>query len=214
MFTGIVEETGTIRSWTTDGKMVISASKVLEGTAVGDSIAVSGVCLTVTDFNKDSFAVDVMPETLRRSSLEGAKPGLKVNLERAMAADGRFGGHMVSGHIDGTAKLASVRSEGNARIISFSANDELLRYMVPKGSVAVDGISLTIADLVDSGFLVSIIPHTMAETTLNAKQAGDLVNIEVDIIAKYIERFFNRTQGSAGSDSSILEALNRAGYEL
>lgn len=187
MFTGIIEETGTLQAMTS-GSLIIKASKVLEDVHLGDSIAVNGVCLTVTAFDKNSFQVDVMAETLRRSSLGDLKKGSKVNLERAMAADGRFGGHIVSGHIDDTGTIASLKREGNAVWVTVDCSSSLLRYIAEKGSITIDGISLTVAGLTGNGFQVSIIPHTGAETTLLEKKAGDIVNLETDILAKYLER--------------------------
>lgn len=187
MFTGIIEETGTLME-IGNGSLTIRASKVLEDVHLGDSIAVNGVCLTVTNFDKSSFRVDVMAETLRRSSLGSLRKGSKVNLERAMAADGRFGGHIVSGHIDDTGTVMSLKQEGNAVWVTIDCSGRLLRYIAEKGSITIDGISLTVAALTASGFKVSIIPHTGSETTLLEKKAGDIVNLETDVIAKYLER--------------------------
>ncbi|MCB6993026.1 riboflavin synthase [bacterium 210820-DFI.6.37] len=187
MFTGIIEETGILMKMGS-GSLTIQASKVLEDVHLGDSIAVNGVCLTVTSFGKNSFQVDVMAETLRRSSLGSLRKGSKVNLERAMAANGRFGGHIVSGHIDDTGTVKSLKREGNAVWVTIDCGRGLLRYIAEKGSITIDGISLTVAALTESGFKVSIIPHTGAETTLLEKKAGDIVNLETDIIAKYLER--------------------------
>lgn len=198
MFTGIIEETGTLQAMTS-GSLRIRASKVLEDVHLGDSIAVNGVCLTVTAFDKNSFQVDVMAETLRRSSLGALKKGSKVNLERAMAADGRFGGHIVSGHIDDTGTVVSLKREGNAVWVTVECSAHLLRYIAEKGSITIDGISLTVASLTGSGFQVSIIPHTGAETTLLEKKTGDIVNLETDILAKYLERLM---QPAAGEENS------------
>lgn len=192
MFTGIVEEIGTIAGMEqngTNGRITILASKVLEGTKLGDSIAVNGVCLTVTDLKKDSFCADVMGETLRRSNLGALKKGAKVDLERAMAADGRFGGHMVSGHIDGIGEIASIKPEGNAVWYTITAPEKILRGVVEKGSIAIDGISLTVAKVTEQNFSVSIIPHTGENTVLSMRKTGDLVNLENDIIGKYVEKF-------------------------
>lgn len=187
MFTGIVEETGTLLKMG-NGSLTIGASKVLEDVHLGDSIAVNGVCLTVTHFDSSSFQVDVMAETLRRSSLGTLKKGSRVNLERAMAANGRFGGHIVSGHIDDTGTVISLKPEGNAVWVAIRCSSNLLRYIAEKGSITIDGISLTVATVMTDGFKVSIIPHTGAETTLLEKKAGDIVNLETDILAKYLER--------------------------
>lgn len=194
MFTGIVEEMGSIHSITKGSKsavLTIAADKVLEGSKVGDSIAVNGVCLTVTDITAGQFTADVMAETLRRSSLGSLKRGSKVNLERAMAADGRFGGHIVAGHIDGTGTVLSLKPEDNAVWVEIAASPNILKYIVEKGSIAIDGISLTVAKVTDQSFAVSIIPHTGTETTLLGKKAGDIVNLENDIIGKYVERLMH-----------------------
>lgn len=194
MFTGIIEETGKIESVANGNKsaiITIIADKVLKGTKIGDSIAVNGVCLTVTSISGNKFTADVMAETLRRSSLGTLKHGSKVNLERAMAADGRFGGHIVSGHIDGTGTICSLEREDNAVWVEIETPDKLLKYIVEKGSIAIDGISLTVAKLTDDSFSVSVIPHTGEETTLLAKKPGDIVNLENDIVGKYVERLMN-----------------------
>ncbi|MGN1206102.1 MAG: riboflavin synthase [Eubacterium sp.] len=191
MFTGIIEEIGTveqIQKGTQSAVLTIQCEKVLEGTQIGDSIAVNGVCLTVTSMQKNSYTADVMAETLRRSSLAGLKKGSRVNLERAMPADGRFGGHIVAGHIDGTGTVAEITKDETAVWYRISAENELLRYIVEKGSIAIDGISLTVAKVSDSDFLVSIIPHTQSETTLRERKVSDIVNLECDIIGKYVER--------------------------
>lgn len=194
MFTGIIEETGKIESVANGNKsaiITIIADKVLKGTKIGDSIAVNGVCLTVTSISGNKFTADVMAETIRRSSLGTLKHGSKVNLERAMAADGRFGGHIVSGHIDGTGVIRSLEREDNAVWVEIETPDKLLKYIVEKGSIAIDGISLTVARLTDDSFSVSVIPHTGEETTLLAKKPGDIVNLENDIVGKYVERLMN-----------------------
>lgn len=194
MFTGIIEETGKIESVANGNKsaiITIIADKVLKGTKIGDSIAVNGVCLTVTSISGNKFTADVMAETIRRSSLGTLKHGSKVNLEWAMAADGRFGGHIVSGHIDGTGVIRSLEREDNAVWVEIETPDKLLKYIVEKGSIAIDGISLTVAKLTDDSFSVSVIPHTGEETTLLAKKPGDIVNLENDIVGKYVERLMN-----------------------
>lgn len=202
MFTGIIEELGTIKRIAlqgTSGQIVIQAKKVLEGTKIGDSIAVNGICLTVTSMQRDGFTADVMAETVRRSSLSGANNGDQVNLERAMAADGRFGGHIVSGHIDGTGRIASYRREENAVWVEIETSAEILRLIVEKGSVCIDGISLTVASVSDTGFQVSVIPHTAEETTLLKKRPGDLVNLENDVAGKYVEKLLGlQTEEKAG----------------
>lgn len=191
MFTGIVEELGTIKKMSISGhsgEITISASKVLEGTMIGDSIAVNGICLTVTSMGSDFFTADVMAETVRRSSLKGATSGDKVNLERAMAANGRFGGHIVSGHVDGTGTITNMKKEENAVWVTIGADPSILKYIVEKGSVCLDGISLTVAAVSGTDFKVSVIPHTGEETTLLKKKVGSLINIENDVVGKYVER--------------------------
>ena len=191
MFTGIVEEIGTIRKidkGVSSCSITVQAGKVLQGSQVGDSIAVNGVCLTATSISGNIFTADVMPETLRRSGLGQLTGGSRVNLERAMAAGGRFGGHIVSGHVDGLGKIVGREKDENAIWIMISAPAELLRYIVDKGSITIDGISLTVVAVTDTGFTVSIIPHTQDETTLVKKKIGDVVNLENDVIAKYVEK--------------------------
>ena len=194
MFTGIVEELGIIRKISISGhsgSITIEASKVLEGTRIGDSIAVNGICLTVTSMASDSFTADIMAETVRRSSLKGAVSGDKVNLERAMAADGRFGGHIVSGHVDGTGTITNMRKEENAVWVTISAEPSIMKFIVEKGSVCLDGISLTVAKVGATDFSVSVIPHTGEETTLLRKKVGSPINIENDVVGKYVERLLN-----------------------
>ena len=210
MFTGIIEEMGKVKGLTPAGALTVEASHVLEGTSLGDSIAVSGVCLTVVDMTASSFTVDVMPETLKRSTLGSLRPGAPVNLERAMQAGGRLGGHMVQGHADGVGTIRSRSQVCNAVLFDIVADAEVTRYIVEKGSVAVDGISLTVVEARSNGFSVSIIPRTLAETTLESKRPGDRVNIEVDIIAKYVEAFIARRSGREG----IEDALERGGFLL
>ncbi|MDE6088489.1 MAG: riboflavin synthase [Oscillospiraceae bacterium] len=194
MFTGIIEEIGTIwhvRTGKNSCVLTISANKILSDLRVGDSIAVNGTCLTVCRFDSHGFSADVMPETMRRTNLGKLIPGSFVNLERAMSANGRFGGHIVSGHIDGTGKIMQFREEDNAVWVKISADPELLYYMIQKGSVAIDGISLTIAEISKEDFSVSVIPHTRQQTTLLSKKSGEIVNLECDMIAKYLARFQN-----------------------
>lgn len=210
MFTGIVEEVGrvqSIRREPANAVLTITASKVLEDVHLGDSIAVCGVCLTVTSFTSSAFTADVMHETLNRSSLGALKPGSPVNLERAMPANGRFGGHIVSGHIDGTGRITRIRPDGNAIWYTVSATPSLLRYIVEKGSIAIDGISLTVAQVTGRDFSVSIIPHTQGQTTLSARRVGDTVNLETDCIGKYVEKLLG------SPDVGITQAfLARCGY--
>ena len=205
MFTGIVEEKGKVRYI----QLTVKARKVLEGTRIGDSIAVNGVCLTVTSIQPDGFTADVMAETIRRSSLGSCKAGSQVNLERAMAADGRFGGHIVSGHIDG-----SMLREENAIWVSIETSPQILHLIVEKGSVCIDGISLTVARVDEAGFQVSVIPHTGEETTLLEKVPGDLVNLENDVIGKYVEKLLGiRKNEEEKKESGItMEFLEEFGF--
>lgn len=198
MFTGIVEETGKIKSIAKNrvsAVLTISAQTVLEGTKVGDSIAVNGICLTVTSMGSSWFTADVMHETLNRSSLSSLGVSSPVNLERAMQLGGRFGGHIVSGHVDGVGKITSVVKDDNAIWYTISAPSEILRYIVEKGSVTLDGISLTVARVSSRDFAISAIPHTVANTVLRDKKAGDLINIENDIIGKYVEKLSAHDEG-------------------
>ena len=206
MFTGIVEELGSVRRvlpGSRAGKIVIAAHKVLEGTRTGDSIAVNGVCLTVVALGDDEFTADVMPETLRKTGLGQLKVGDPVDLERAMAADGRFGGHIVSGHIDGTGRIREMRQEQNAVVVSIEAPAHIMRLIVEKGSIAIDGISLTVASVGATTFSVSIIPHTGEQTVLLRKRAGDMVNLENDIVGKYVQKLL---AGGAADDAPVARA--------
>ncbi|ERM91281.1 riboflavin synthase [Caldanaerobacter subterraneus] len=194
MFTGIIEETGTVKNIIhgTFTKIVIKCGKVLEGTKIGDSIAVNGVCLTVTNMSNESFAADVMPETMRASNLKDLKIGSIVNLERALQVGRRMGGHIVTGHIDCVGKIIDKRQEKNAFIFKIAINEKFAKYIVRKGSIAVDGISLTVVEDGYDYFTVSVIPHTMLKTTLGYKGVGDSVNIEVDILSKYVEKLIGK----------------------
>ncbi len=208
MFTGIIEEKGVIQNIHRDGNacvMTVGCRNVLNGTRVGDSIAVSGVCLTVTSVGSGFFTADMMAETLSRSSLGALSRGSAVNLERAMPADGRFGGHIVSGHIDGTGTVQSVRRDGNAVWYTIEAAPGLLRFIVEKGSIAVDGISLTVADVDEKCFKVSVIPHTLDATTLPDRRAGDPVNLECDIIGKYVEKLLTLPDADVSSGMQFPE---------
>ena len=211
MFTGIVEETGRIKSIRGGGDsavLEVEGSVVLEDVKLGDSIAVNGVCLTVTSHTASSFTADVMHETLNRSSLGQLAVGGSVNLERAMPADGRFGGHIVSGHIDGTGTIVSIRDDANATWYEIEAAPEILRYIVEKGSIAIDGISLTVAKVTDTTFSVSIIPHTSAQTTLSERRVGDIVNLENDIVGKYVEKLMKLEEPAPPvRESKITEAF-------
>lgn len=191
MFTGIVEETGRIKRIEVNGnsgRIAICAKKVLEGTRVGDSIVVNGICLTATSLQEDGFTADVMAETFRRNSLGECRVGDAVNLERAMAANGRFGGHIVSGHIDGTGRISSLKREENAVWVTIRTTPEILRLIVEKGSICIDGISLTVAAVGALDFQVSVIPHTGEETTLLKKKPGSLVNLENNMVGKYVQK--------------------------
>ena len=217
MFTGIIEEVGTVDRIAIGAEsavLTISADKVLEGTKLGDSIAVNGVCLTVTSLQGDRFQADVMAETLRRSSLGALGRGSRVNLERAMAAGGRFGGHIVAGHIDGTGTILSTRKEGNAVWVEVGASAKILRYIIEKGSIAIDGISLTVAKVDETGFQVSVIPHTGEETALLEKVPGDPVNLENDVIGKYVERLLGIQKNEEEKKESgiTMEFLEKFGF--
>lgn len=206
MFTGIIEEVGTIKS-SQRGRLAISATKVLAGTNLGDSIAVNGVCLTVTDLNDGSFSVEVMPETLRCTNLGMLNAGDAVNLERAIAVDGRFGGHFVQGHVDGTGRVLALAPEGGAIIMRVAAPSEIMRYLIHKGFVALDGISLTTIECSATSFSVSLVTHTRQQTTLGKKQPGDMVNLEIDIISKYVEQFTSRDKSGI-----TIEFLSEHGF--
>ena len=191
MFTGIVEEVGvlkSIRRGASSAVLEIAARTVLEDIHLGDSIAVNGVCLTATSFSPTHFTADVMHETLDRSSLAALRPGSRVNLERAMAANGRFGGHIVAGHVDGVGTVLETKQDDNAVWYTIAAGPEVLRYVVEKGSITIDGISLTVARVGPESFAISAIPHTVAVTVLKDRKAGDKVNLETDIIGKYVEK--------------------------
>ena len=215
MFTGIVEELGSIRSLSisgSSGRICINADKVLQNTNIGDSIAVNGICLTVVTMTPDSFTADVMAETVRRSSLGSAKAGDKVNLERAMSAEGRFGGHIVSGHIDGTGTIMEYRKEENAVWLTIGTSAEILELIVEKGSICIDGISLTVAAVSDSDFSVSIIPHTGEETTLLKKKPGDKVNLENDVVGKYVQKLLGLKSQEKKESALTMDMLRDYGF--
>lgn len=211
MFTGIIEEIGTVKQMI-PGKesyrLTVSASKVLEGTQVGDSIATNGICLTVTAIHGNSFDADVMAETVRRTNFSSLHAGSRVNLERALTLSSRLGGHIVSGHIDGTGSITNMVREENAVWITVAARPELLRYMIEKGSIAIDGISLTLAYVDDECFKVSVIPHTGEETILLKKKPGDTVNLECDLIGKYVEKLLKYP--SAGESKPAKKGISEA----
>lgn len=201
MFTGLVEEGGTLLArepGESGARLVIGASQVLEDLRLGDSIAVSGACLTAVEVAADRFAVDAVAETLRRTVLGSLEVGDRVNLERALRAGGRLDGHIVQGHIDGTGRVRSVAPEGESAVIEVEAPPELLRYIVEKGSVAVDGVSLTVAGRLPDAFTVALIPHTMRATTLGPQALGRTVNLEVDVLAKYVEALVAPYAGGRG----------------
>lgn len=204
MFTGIVEELGEIlgrQHYKDSIALVIRGNKVIAGLKVGDSIAVNGVCLTVAQISAAVFYADVMPETLRKTNLYELKAGEKVNLERALPVGGRLGGHFVSGHIDGTGTIIGEKREDNAQVKRISAGKQVIRYVVQKGSIAVDGVSLTVVDVDQDSFSVSLIPHTAKYTTLGYKKNGDKVNLEADMLGKYVEKFFlNATEADISSE--------------
>lgn len=216
MFTGIVEEVGRIKA-IGSGVLQVSASKVLEDVQLGDSIAVNGICLTVTEFSGSSFRADVMPETIRRTSLAELKIGSPVNLERALTLSSRLGGHMVSGHIDGVGRIVSLKDDKNAILMKIAADADILHYIVEKGSVALDGISLTVAAVTDRDFTVSLIPHTRQVTNLGSKGEGSLINIENDVVGKYVEKLLQprqdaRNEGQPEAGSVTMEMLLKSGF--
>lgn len=214
MFTGIVEEKGSIAAIKKGQKssvVSIKGSIIFDDLKIGDSVAVNGICLTVTSIKDNIFTADVMPETLSRSSLGEVKIGGSVNLERAMAADGRFGGHIVSGHIDGTGEIINIKRDDNAVWYTIRTKPEIMKYIVEKGSVAIDGISLTVAKVSHDNFSVSIIPHTLKETVLSEKRVGSSVNLENDIVGKYVEKLLEVKKEQ--SESRITkEFLNSFGF--
>ena len=212
MFTGIIEEVGEVKSLkigSESSKLTIKAHKVLEKTLIGDSIATNGVCLTVTNINGNTFEADVMEETFRRSNLGNLKLGSKVNLERALTLEKRLGGHIVSGHIDGCGKVLSLIKEKNAVWVTIGADKKILKYIIEKGSIAIDGISLTVAYVDEEVFKVSIIPHTGEETTLLTKTVGESVNLECDMIGKYVEKLLGFNNKEEKKESNITEEFLR-----
>ena len=216
MFTGIIEEVGVIKNINIGAKsavITIQANTVMEDIHLGDSIAMNGVCLTVTSFDKNSYSVDVMHETLRRTNLGALKGGSRVNLERAMAADGRFGGHIVAGHVDGTGVITSMKQDDNAVWIDIETDASVLKYIVEKGSITIDGISLTVAQVDSRSFAVSVIPHTGMHTTLLEKKPGDSVNLETDMIGKYVEKLLGYQEQEQKPKSNItMEFLMENGF--
>lgn len=215
MFTGIIEEIGIIKNVKKDNKssiITIQGKKIFEDINIGDSISVNGVCLTVTTFSNEIFTADVMNETLSRSSLGSLKNGSYVNLERAMPASGRFGGHVVSGHIDGTGKVIKIERDSNATWYTVTVENRLMKYIVEKGSIAIDGISLTVAKVNENSFSVSIIPHTSQETILSHRLVGDIVNIENDVIGKYVEKLITFEKNKKDESNITMDFLIKNGF--
>lgn len=216
MFTGIVEEMGKIvrvEKGAKSSRLTVSGDKIFSDLKLGDSVATNGVCLTVTSFSKGIFTADVMNETLKRSNLGELRQGSMVNLERAMIANGRFGGHIVSGHIDGTGVITKIEQDDIAVWYTIRADRKIMKYIIEKGSVAIDGISLTIAKVMDNDFSVSLIPHTAKETVLGYKKTGDTVNLENDVVGKYIEHFLSFKEEPETKSSGITkEFLLKAGF--
>lgn len=210
MFTGIIEEMGIIKSIKQAEKssvLRIKGQKVLQGTHIGDSISTNGICLTVTKIEKDFFEADVMSESLKRTNIGELAPGSYVNLERALSLATRLGGHMVSGHIDGTGQIREFRRDGNAVWITVETSPELLRYIIEKGSIAIDGVSLTVVTVDDQSFQVSVIPHTGEETVLLQKQPGSTVNLECDMIGKYVEKLLGIDSKERVQESQVTEGF-------
>ena len=211
MFTGIIEEIGHVKSLHRGAKsftLEVEADVVMQDTQVGDSIATNGVCLTVTSLTGHGFTADVMPETVQRTAMGELKAGSPVNLERALSLQTRLGGHIVSGHIDGTGRIADRRQDDNALWLTVECDSRLLRYIIEKGSITIQGVSLTVARVDDRSFAVSLIPHTQSATTLHSARIGDRVNLENDIIAKYVEKLL----GKAPAEDGLLEKLRQNGF--
>lgn len=217
MFTGLVEELGKVKNIARGAKSVrltVSGHKVLEDVKLGDSIAVNGTCLTVVDFSRDWFTADVMPETVDRTALAGLKPGDTVNLERTLRVGDRLGGHIVSGHIDGVGTILAKEQNDNAVIVRIGAGPEIMRYIIQKGSIAVDGTSLTVVDFGPDWFTVSLIPHTATMTTVGLKTTGQPVNLEADIIGKYVEKLLGFSQAAQPAEKITLGFLEQHGFTL
>ena len=215
MFTGIVEEIGKIQNVKKNIKssvLTIEGNKIFEDIHIGDSISVNGVCLTVTTFSNNAFTADVMNETISRSSLGQLRNGSYVNLERAMPANGRFGGHIISGHIDGVGKIIKIEKDDNAIWYTISVERNLMKYIVEKGSIAVDGISLTIEKVTVNDFSISIIPHTSQETILSHRSVGDIVNIENDVIGKYVEKLITFERNKKDKSNITMDFLINNGF--
>ena len=209
MFTGIIEEIGTVANIERGAKssrITVSAERIFDDLKIGDSVSVNGMCATAAEISGNTFTADIMAESMRRTNLGDLKKGSRVNLERAMQLNGRFGGHIVSGHIDGTGVIISQRREDNAVWLTVGAAENIMRYIIEKGSIAIDGVSLTVASVYSDAFAVSLIPHTAGETTLLSKRTGEKVNLECDIMGKYIERF------TSGQRGITLDFLKKNGF--
>lgn len=213
MFTGLIEEIGVLRSVSSGGEMMvmnIGASLIMDDLKIGDSVSVNGVCLTATSLGDHYFTVDVMPQTYRNSNLKELRTGSKMNLERAMAAGGRFGGHIVQGHVDGTGEIRSVKRDQNAVVFEIAPDRKsLFKYIIPKGSITIDGISLTVVNTSPSTFTVSIIPHTLGETVLAHKRSGDSINIECDVLGKYVDHLLHYSSGAGQEDDENSSRISR-----
>lgn len=217
MFTGLVEELGKVKQIARGAKSVrltVAGGQVLTDVKLGDSIAVNGTCLTVVDFSRDWFTADVMPETVDRTALAGLKPGDTVNLERTLRVGDRLGGHIVSGHIDGVGQILAKEQNDNAIIVKIGAGPEVMRYIIQKGSIAIDGTSLTVVDFGSDWFTVSLIPHTASMTTVGLKTIGEPVNLEADIIGKYVEKLLGLSPAAKPADKITLGFLEQHGFTL
>ncbi len=215
MFTGLIEEIGIIEAIINENKSMklsIKANKILENINIGDSISTNGICLTVTNFTKNSFTVDVMPETMRKTNLGKLKIGNFVNLERALKVSDRLGGHIVSGHIDGTGIIKAFKDEDNATWVTVETTREIIKYIIPKGSISIDGTSLTVVDVFENSFRVSLIPITKKDTILLMKKVGDELNLECDIVGKYIERFLNFNNDKKDKETIDMKFLMENGF--
>ncbi|MNC32318.1 Riboflavin synthase [compost metagenome] len=213
MFTGLIEEVGVLRGVTSGGEMMvlkIGASLIMDDLKIGDSVSVNGVCLTATSIGDHSFTVDVMPQTYRNSTLKELRSGSRMNLERAMTAGGRFGGHIVQGHVDGTGEIRSVKRDQNAVVFEIAPERKsLFKFIIPKGSITIDGISLTVVDTSASAFTVSIIPHTLGETVLEHKRTGDRINIECDVLGKYVDHLLNYGSRTGNEEEENSSRISR-----
>lgn len=215
MFTGLIEEIGTVKNiskGTKSAQITINADKVLDGIKLGDSISTNGVCLTVIKYDKNSFTIDAMPETINKSNLKFLNTGSKVNLERALRLGDRLGGHLVSGHVDGTGLINNIKEDDNATIVTIKAPNDILKYVVQKGSIAIDGTSLTVVSVDDETFKVSIIPLTKDETTLLSKKVGEIVNLECDMIGKYVEKLLKFENNNEKKNSLDMNFLKENGF--